>query len=328
MKYLSMENMMNSKVICTIVIALIALNIPQAGAEDYTVGAGDVLTLNFWQQPDLNTVVTVRQDGKIAVPVIGELTVEGMTTSEIADEVVDKMTFYNPNISQATVVVTEFNSRTVYVTGQVNNPGELNFEVFPNVWEAIQRAGGATEEADLSRVRLIRGDTGKIRTLDIEKYLREGDLTGIPKLSKNDNVDIPRYALTGGEGVIPRDFEGRKVFFVYGAVARPGVMNLDQGLDVLDAIVLAGGPTEGAKLSKVRVISKANPYSQVATVNLDQYSKQGLPARIPLKPEDTIVVPRGQGVWGSVYGVIREVLPIIATTSATILAIAAYNNRD
>ena len=312
-----------------ITLFIVLLSVALTGgvaAEEYRIGAKDILTVTFWQQPDLSSTVTVRQDGKISLSVIGDIEVIGMTTAQLASEIVEKMSFYNPNISQATVVVTQYNSRGVYITGQIINPGRLTFEVFPNVWEAIQQAGGPTEDADLSRAKIIRGATGERENVDIEMYLRQGDLSGIPLLANNDNVDVPRFALISG-GAITRDLAGRKVFFIYGAVARPGVMNLDEGLDVLDAIILAGGPLPDAKLSDVRLISKADPYSQVTKIDIEKYSKEGYPARISIKPEDTIVVPRGTNTWGTILAVTRDLLPIIATTSATILAISAYNSR-
>ena len=324
---LHLERIMRISGIVTALLFLLLYAAKLNAAEEYRIGSKDILSITFWQQPDLNTVVAVRHDGIISVPVIGEVSATGLTTAELASAIVDKMSFYNPNISQATVVVTQFNSRIAYVTGQVTNPATLTFEVFPNVWQAIQQAGGPTEAADLSRVKIIRGGTGKIETVDVERYLREGDLTGMPVLTNGDNVDVPRYALTSEEGIISRDFAGRKVFFIYGAVARPGIMNLDENMDVLDAIVLAGGPLPDAKLSKVRVISKADPYSQVAKIDMEKYSRNGYPARIPLKPEDTILVPRGTSFWGSILSVAGDVLPIIAATSSTIIAISAYNSR-
>lgn len=317
---------MRTNIIKALIFLIVVLSNTCQGGE-YRIGPKDILSISFWQQPDLNTVVAVRQGGLVSIPVIGEIEAADKTTAELASDIVQRMSFYNPKISQATVVVTEYNSRVVYVTGQVLSPGRLSFEVFPNVWEAIQQAGGPTEEADLSRVKIVHGKTGKIETVNIEAYLKEGNLSELPVLSYDDNVDVPRYALAAG-GRLAGAIEGRKVYFIYGAVNNPGVMNLEEGIDILDAIVLAGGPTTDARLSEVRVISKANPYSQVTRVDIDKYSKDGYPARIPIKPEDTIVIPRGASTWGAVMSVIGDVLPIVAATSSTIIAISAYRDRN
>ncbi|PJA28867.1 MAG: hypothetical protein CO189_03875 [candidate division Zixibacteria bacterium CG_4_9_14_3_um_filter_46_8] len=308
-------------------LALFLTSSMEVRAQDYQIGSDDVLVISFWQQPDLNNTVTVRQDGKITMPIIGEIIASGLTASQLASRIVEKMSFYSPNISQATVVVSGFNSRRVFVTGQVTSPGRLSFEVFPNLWEAIKQAGGPTEAADLSRVRIIRGDSGKIENIDLDNYLQKGNSSGIPLLSNNDNVDVPRYALSTEERIIPHDFEGRKVCFIYGAVARPGPLNLDSGMDVLEAIVLAGGPLPDAKLSNVRIIRKVNEFGEVTKVNIDRYSKYGQPPRIQLKSEDTVVVPRGRSFWGGFVSTMRDVLPIVVATSSTIIAISAYNDR-
>jgi protein involved in polysaccharide export with SLBB domain len=313
--------------ISAIICLFLCITFTAGFCEEYKVGAEDVLTITFWQQSDLNTTATVRQDGKIALPVIGEIVVAGLTTEEISRNIVDKMSYYNPNISQATVVVSQYNSRRVYVTGQVNSPQRLSFEVFGNVWEAIQMAGGPTEFGDLSRVQIVRADNGEIQTVNLEKLLKDGNLSAIPTLRKNDYVEVPRIPGVTEEGFIPGTFEGRNMVFVYGGVARPGFLSLDEGMDVLDAIVLSGGPTPDAKLDEVRIISKDEIYSQVIKVDLDKYSKKGYPSRILLKPEDTIYIPQGTSLWGKLLTPLRDVLPLVTAVTSTVVAISVYNIR-
>ncbi len=319
---------MKYKTMLTVVV-IIAIIIPALSkAYEYEIGPEDVLEISFWQQPDLNVSVTVRQDGNISVPVVGEITAAGLTTKKLAANIVEKMVYYNPNINQATVVVNEFNSHKVYITGQVANPGRLTFERFPNMWDAIKEAGGPTEEADLSRVRFIRGKSGKMEIINLREILENGEINKIPILANNDNVDIPRFPLSVGNEGISYDYGVDGLFFVYGAVNSPGALGFSEGLDVLDGIVLAGGPSEDAKLSDVRLIRKIGDYGEITKLNLDKYTSVGRPKRIPLKPGDTIVIPEKKSFWGSFLSTVRDVIPAAAAATTTIIAILIYNNRN
>ncbi len=312
--------------LCVRVSLFILLLSPVVFAQDYEIGAGDVLEVTFWQQPELNTTVTVRQDGKISLPVVGELNAEGLTSTELSSSIVENISYYNPNISQANVVVREFNSRRVYITGQVVEPGRYAFEALPNLWDAIKEAGGPTEAADLSRVRIVRGQTGEIETVDLERYFNQGNYHEIPGVSSNDNIDVPRHALSTEEGIIPRDFEGRRICYVYGAVSEPGVFNLDKGMDALDAIVLAGGPLPEANMSSVKVIRQFDSYSQITDIDIKKYSEKGHPPRLLLKPEDTVMVPRRSSFWHSFLSTFGDFMPVIIATTSTIIAVDAIND--
>lgn len=282
-------------------------------AQEYTLGPEDVLNVSFWQQPDLNTVVKVRHDGKISLPVIGEIIAAGLTSAELSRKIVENISFYNKNISQATVVVLEYNSRKVFVQGQVNQPGKYSFEFIPDLWSVIQEAGGPTQAADLSAVRIIRGgeEAGKTIRVNLAQMLEKGDLSKLPQLKIGDTVEIPRSILSfGAEGVAP-SFTGRKIYYIYGRIQRPGVFPLEEKVDLLDAIVLAGGPTPEADLKEVKVLIKGATYSSVVKVNLEDFSSSGRPSRFFLHPEDTIILPeRKSSFLSRVWGFSRDLIPL------------------
>jgi len=282
-------------------------------SQEYKIGPEDLLNISFWQQPDLNSVVKVRQDGKISLPVIGEIMVVGLTPAELSKKIVEKISFYNKSISQATVVITEYNSQKVFVQGQVNRPGKYSFESIPNLWEAIREAGGPAEGADLSAVKIIRGgeESGKILRVNLAEMLEKGDLSKLPKLKVGDTIEIPRSILSFGvEGVAP-SYTGRNIYYIYGQVQRPGVFPLESEIDLLDAIVLAGGPTQNADLKKVKVLIKGSVYSSVVEVNLDNFGSKGRPSRLQIHPEDTIVIPdKRRGFLARIWNFGREIIPL------------------
>jgi polysaccharide export outer membrane protein len=296
--------------------------------EPYKIGIDDRLSISFWQEPDLNTEVRVRDDGMIALPVIGDIQAAGLTTVALARSIVDQVKFYNPGISQATVVVTEFNSQMVMIAGAVATPGEYHYENIPNVLEVIREAGGALPEADLSGVTIIRQSDGKVDVIDVDllKQIKDGDLSKLPKLKAKDLINVPLspYGVTA-ELMSGQSFTGKNIYYIYGAVNEPGVKNLAEDIELVDAIAAAGGTTVEADLKNIRVVMKDVRYSSVLKFNFKDYSESGRPARYKLKPEDTIFIPyKSESTFlSSLPGLL---FPAIATTIVTTILVNALNS--
>jgi len=295
--------------------------------EPYVIGIDDRLSISFWQEPDLNTEVRVRNDGEIALPVIGDIKAAGLTTAALARSIVDQIKFYNPGISQATVVVTEFNSQMVMIAGAVTTPGEYHYEKIPNILEIVREAGGALPEADLSAVTIIRQTDGKVDVIDVDllKQIKDGDLSKLPKLKAKDMINVPLspYGVTA-ELMSGQSFTGKNIYYIYGAVNEPGVKNLAEDIELVDAIAAAGGTTAEADLKNIRVVMKDVRFSSVLKFNFKNYSETGRPARYKLKPEDTIFIPYKQenGFFGRLPDIL---IPAIATTIITTILVDALN---
>ncbi|MCD6163583.1 MAG: polysaccharide biosynthesis/export family protein [candidate division Zixibacteria bacterium] len=313
-----------------IVIIIMGLWITCFGQDDsYRIGKNDVLSIGFWQEPDLNSEVRVGEDSKITLPVIGDLTVEGLTTSNLAKLIVEQISFYNPGISQATVVVIEYNSQTIALTGAVNNPGEYHFERIPNLLDVIRQAGGALPEADLSSVTIIRQENEKINLIkvDLLKHFHNGSLADLPKLMAKDLIDVPLSPYEGVQELYGRQaFKGKNVYFIYGAVNEPGAKTLSEDIELVDAIAAAGGTTPEADIKNVRVVLKDVRYSSVLNFDLHKYTESGRPMRYRLHPEDTIIIPFRQEdtFWSRLPEiVVPAVVSAIVTTVATTILVNA-----
>jgi polysaccharide biosynthesis/export protein len=131
---------------------------PAAGIQvdpDYVIGTDDVLGVMFWREPELSGDVTVRPDGKITVPVVGELGAAGLTPDALKKVLQAAAGKYvnEPNVQ---VVVRTINSRKVFVTGRVVNPGTYPINRPLTVIQAIALAGGLTEYADAKNVSVLR----------------------------------------------------------------------------------------------------------------------------------------------------------------------------
>ncbi len=297
---------------------LLILTIP-AGAEEYVIGREDILKISFWQDPSLDQTVKVRQDGKITLSIIGEITAAGETTAELARKIANNVTLYQNKVSQATVTVLQFNSRKIYVTGQVNEPGKKTFEVIPDIWSVIKEAGGTTELADLTRVSIIRSEEegGEIIQVNLLEAIAEGNLEKLPKLKSGDTIEVPKTSAgVAGPQLSSALSQRKNLYYIIGQVNQPGVHTHEDGMDIFDAIGQANGPTAVADLKRVYIISKNMDGSTSMTVNVKELHEDGQSNRLEIKPEDTIVLTaKKRSALG--WGTIRD----FATVASTILSI-------
>jgi polysaccharide export outer membrane protein len=128
--------------------------LPQA---DYVIGVEDTLSIRVWKDPELSGQVTVRPDGKISSPLVGDIQAAGRTPRELQDEIRKALSVYVKE-PVVTVTVDEINSFKVYVLGEVKNQGVLNLKRRTRLLEAIALSGGLTQFANKSDVVLIRYD--------------------------------------------------------------------------------------------------------------------------------------------------------------------------
>lgn len=140
---------------------------------EYVIGPADGLTINVWRNGDLSFQATVRPDGTITMPLIGDLQVAGKTPSQVRDEISKRMqAFVKDESAVVTVAVTEVQSYRFTVAGSVQQAGIFQSDYYVTVAEAIAMAGGPTRFADVGDVKLIRsGPDGAIREIPIDYEL-------------------------------------------------------------------------------------------------------------------------------------------------------------
>ncbi len=127
------------------------------GESEFRLGPEDVIQISVYQEKDLETTVPVRPDGKISIPLIGELPASGKTATELQKEIGQKYSRFLAEPA-VTVIVKEINSPKVSVSGEVKNPGTYKIRDRATILDAIAQAGGLTEYAKKDNVRLIRQD--------------------------------------------------------------------------------------------------------------------------------------------------------------------------
>jgi len=167
-------------------------NTQQASA-DYTIGPSDVLAINVWKDAELTRTVTVRPDGKISLPLAGELEVSGLTALQVQRLIVQRLTEYISN-PQVTVIVQEVKSQSYLVMGKVAKPGSYELGKPTTVLEAIAGAGGFLEFAKVSRIYIIRPkDGGPSETLhfDYKKVIKGKNPEQNVELRNGDTIVVP-----------------------------------------------------------------------------------------------------------------------------------------
>ncbi|MDH4156534.1 MAG: polysaccharide biosynthesis/export family protein [candidate division Zixibacteria bacterium] len=304
------------------VLAVLCLSLAAslAAAEDYRIGPGDVLEIKFWQDPALNAQVRVSANGFITLDIVGQIEASGKTTEQLQTEIVRQISRLNKRISQAVVLVVEYNYQYVFVTGQVNQPGKLTFEEIPDLWTLVNEAGGITAFGDLSRVTIIRGgkDAGKVEVVNVAEAIARGQLDKLPAVRREDTIEIGRSLAGVPSGEVGQPVERRNIFYVIGAVTTPGPIKFEENVDIMEALALAGGPAPDADLKKAQIITKDGYYAQSLQFNLEKYARTGALPRYIMRREDTFLLPRkGAGFMGIGVGTLAAFLG--AVTSAILI---------
>lgn len=174
---------------------------PQAQAVGtYRIGVDDQLQVTVWQNPDLSVSVPVRPDGRITVPLIGDVVAGGKTPEEVAAEIKDKLQSYVRD-PQVAVILTALRSHEylsrVRVTGAVRQPVSLPYRQGMTVLDAVLAAGGTTEFAAPDRTELFRESRDGVTTpyaVRLDKVLQQGDLATNYPVQPGDVVTVPMRA--------------------------------------------------------------------------------------------------------------------------------------
>src|SRR5262249_21276069 len=126
---------------------------------DYVIGAEDNLHITVWKEPDLSESLPVRPDGKISMPLLGDVIAAGLTPIALGDSITEELKKYIAD-PRVTVVVTAMNSQRIFVTGEVTHPGGMALLPHMTVLQALASAG-FTQFANLKKIYVLRTENGK-----------------------------------------------------------------------------------------------------------------------------------------------------------------------
>jgi polysaccharide export outer membrane protein len=249
----------------------------------FKLGKGDVLSISVYDEPDLTLEsVPVRPDGKLAVPLIGDVQVDGRNVETISNEIRERLLQFvlEPRVS---VVVREFNSLDYTLYGEVVNPGVYPLTTEVSITGAIAKAGGLTkgqfrassvELADLTHAFLARN--GQVMPVDFVRLIRHGDVRFDIELQPGDYIHIP-------SGL-------SKEVYILGEVRAPALFAFRESMPMSRTLALAEGFTPDADLSSIHIVRGAlhNP-----TVIVADFEKviSGRAQDVQLEPGDIVYVP-------------------------------------
>ncbi len=146
-----------------------------AAARPFILGPSDVIRVSVWKEADLTTSVTVRPDGKVSLPLVGEVDVAGRTAVAVEVEIRDRLSTYL-DAPIVVVIVDQINSPQISVLGEVGAPNRFVMLQQLTVLDAIALAGGFTQFADRDEVIVLRREGAGLRriTVNIKRLLDDG----------------------------------------------------------------------------------------------------------------------------------------------------------
>jgi polysaccharide export outer membrane protein len=171
---------------------------PDPRNKELVLGVGDVVAINVWENKEFNTEATIRPDGTITMPLIGDLKAAGETPTSLKGQIKTLLADYvksTPGTELVTIAVKEWRSYKFTIQGEVGRPGVYTAEGFVTVGDALAMAGGLTRFANPSGVKIFRVDpvTKKSRQIPINY----GEITSGKRLDMNiwilagDAISVP-----------------------------------------------------------------------------------------------------------------------------------------
>lgn len=169
-----------------------------ATSGDYKIGVDDIVKVSVWKNDDLTVQVPVRPDGKISVPLIGDVAVGGKTPQAVSALITEELSTFLRD-PQVTVILADLRSHEflsrVRITGAVERPTSMPFRPGMTVLDAILEAGGVTKFANANSTKLYRKASttadGEMRGVKLNRILKKGDLGTNYDLAPGDVITVP-----------------------------------------------------------------------------------------------------------------------------------------
>ena len=309
-------------------------NISSIKNDSYILGPGDTLEIKFVGVNELSGNYLIMRDGNIQLPLLGSKNIVGLTLTTARQRLIE---LYQQDLIRPEIDLTLANARPVRVSliGEVQRPGSYTFNRsggsqvknssgagtsslgYQTVVDAIQKAGGLTFDADITKVTLFRklpiNEGGmKKTTLDLLKMIKTGNQSNNPIIFDGDIIEISKTTnnITKLEN-IPNNLTPETIkIHVIGEVASPGIMQVDSKTQLSQAILMAGGPNSWRYKDKVQLLRiKRNGAVEVQKVS---FNKQGISKnsnQIALRDGDIIRVHKN--LFSKSTDSIRTLLPPI-----------------
>ena len=292
----------------------------------YILGPGDIIQINLLNEPELSNKFEVLVDGKINLPLLGEILVKGLTLNSAAEKIENlyKKEILSPRVS---LFLVKKRPIIVSIIGEISTPGIYKFEgkknitnnensnlvpmsgnvENPTIVNAIQEAGGFTKSANLKDVivkRKLPGQSSEYKSasLNLLDMLLNGDLSQNIYLYDGDVIEIKRFANKNNSTIQFKNSNLAKQnidIYVVGEVANPGMLKVKSQTTLASAILAAGGPNNNrANYSNVELIrANENGSLEYKKYKLDFKTISSISSNPTLQDKDIIRVKRS--AWAS-----------------------------
>lgn len=239
---------------------------------DYVLGPGDELRISIWGKINADHSVTIDRDGKINMPHVGVLSLNGLTFSEARQFLGGELSkYYLPSEVKLNVSMGMLRSVRVYVTGKAVRPGSYNVSSLSTVLNALFAAGGPSKNGSMRKIELRRANK-KIAMLDLYDLLLNGDRSADARLKSEDVIFIPPAGPLAA---------------ISGEVRSPGIYELKDESTAKSLIDLAGGLNETALKGRLQ-IDRVSDSKRDVVLETDLSVLD--PADIKVQPGDLLTV--------------------------------------
>jgi len=178
------------KLLCLMAIIFIVPAVACSAQAGYLIGPSDQLEISVWGEEGLSRSVSVRSDGFISLPLIGDIAASGKTPPQLQKDIEASLTKYVKD-PRCAVIVLEPRSKRFYIEGQINSPGQFLLDSALTFTQAISMAGGFTEWADKSSIIILRTEDGKAVRIEVNfKKIIQGKMADIP-IRPGDTIIVP-----------------------------------------------------------------------------------------------------------------------------------------
>jgi polysaccharide export outer membrane protein len=166
---------------------------PKPHDDSFVIGNDDVLAINVWKEPDISRSIPVRSDGKISLPLVGEVQATGQTPLKLEQEIAAKLKNYISE-PEVTVIVQQINSQKFNILGQVNKPGSYLITNSATVLDAIAMAGGFRDFAKQKSIYILRQNADGTQTrvpFNYKDVVKGQNPAQNIKLQPRDTIVVP-----------------------------------------------------------------------------------------------------------------------------------------
>lgn len=237
--------------------------VPVAAAAEYRLGAGDIIRVTVYQNPDLSLDARVSEAGVISFPLLGNLKVGGLPVSQVEKRIADGLREGNfVKQPQVSILIQQVRGNQASVLGQVNKPGRFPLEAADlRLSDLLAIAGGvATAGADVVTLISTRGGQSQRIEVDLPKAFGPDRHVEDPVIQNGDIVWVDRAPIV----------------YIYGEVQRAGALRLERGMTVMQALATGGGLTQRGTEKGIRVHRKGSDSKvQVVQPGMDDVLQDG-----------------------------------------------------